>query len=136
MAIYESGFSGGFETVGAEEIRSFAALAKAYMEQSIRANKREDGLYHAYNLMTVDGDAVKVSYLSEMLEGQVAVLSSKYLSAAQSADVLDALKASALFREDQYSYILYPNKDLPRFTAKNCIPAARAEASTLVAALL
>ena len=136
LAIYESGFSGGFETVGAEEIRSFAALAKAYMEQSIRANKREDGLYHAYNLMTVDGDAVKVSYLSEMLEGQVAVLSSKYLSAAQSADVLDALKASALFREDQYSYILYPNKDLPRFTAKNCIPAARAEASTLVAALL
>ena len=86
--------------------------------------------------MTVDGDAVKVSYLAEMLEGQVAVLSSKYLSAAQSADVLDALKASALFREDQYSYILYPNKDLPRFTAKNCIPTARAEASTLVAALL
>jgi hypothetical protein len=24
-------------------------------------------------------------------------------------------KSSALFREDQYSYILYPNKDLPRF---------------------
>ena len=33
LAIYESGFSGGFETVGAEEIRGFAALAKAYMEQ-------------------------------------------------------------------------------------------------------
>jgi hypothetical protein len=136
LAIYENGFSGDFETVSAEEIRSFAALAKAYMEQSIRANKREDGLYHAYNLMTVGDNAVKVSYLAEMLEGQVAVLSSKYLSAAQSADVLDALKASALFREDQYSYILYPNKDLPRFTAKNCIPAARAEASKLVAALL
>ena len=28
--------------------------------------------------------------------------------------VLDGLKASALFREDQYSYILYPNKELPR----------------------
>ena len=136
LAIYENGFSGAFETVRAEEVRGFSALAKAYMEQSIRANKRKDGLYHAYNLMTVDGDAVKVSYLAEMLEGQVAVLSSKYLSAAQSADVLDALKASALFREDQYSYILYPNKDLPRFTAKNCIPAARAEASKLVAALL
>ena len=51
------------------------------MEQSIRSNKREDGLYHAYNLMTVKGDGVQVSYLSEMLEGQVAVLSSKYLSA-------------------------------------------------------
>ena len=99
------------------------------MEQSIRSNKREDGLYHAYNLMTVKGNGVQVSYLPEMLEGQVAVLSSKYLSAYENADVLDALKSSALFREDQYSYILYPNKDLPRFTSKNCIPTARAEAS-------
>ena len=70
-----------------------------------------------------------------MLEGQVAVLSSKYLSAYENADVLDALKSSALFREDQYSYILYPNKDLPRFTSKNCIPTPRAEASELIAAL-
>ena len=70
-----------------------------------------------------------------MLEGQVAVLSSKYLSAYENTDVLDALKSSALFREDQYSYILYPNKDLSRFTSKNCIPTARAEASELIAAL-
>ena len=86
--------------------------------------------------MTVKGNGVQVSYLSEMLEGQVAVLSSKYLSAYENADVLDALKSSALFREDQYSYILYPNKDLPRFTSKNCIPTPRAEASELIAALL
>ena len=83
LAIYESGFSGNFETVGAEEIRDFATLAKTYMEQSIRANKREDGLYHAYNLMTVDGDAVKVSYLAEMLEGQVAILSSSTIGGAE-----------------------------------------------------
>ena len=51
----------------------------------------------AYNLMTVKGNGVQVSYLSEMLEGQVAVLSSKYLSAYENADVLDALKSSALF---------------------------------------
>ena len=70
-----------------------------------------------------------------MLEGQVAVLSSKYLSAYENTDVLDALKSSALFREDQYSYILYPNKDLSRFTSKNCIPTPRAEASELIAAL-
>ena len=31
------------------------------------------------------------------------------------------LKASALFREDQYSYVLYPNKSLPRFLDKNNI---------------
>ena len=76
-------------------------------------------MYHAYNLMTVESDTeVSISYLSEMLEGQVAVLSSGYLSAKEALSVLDGLKASALFRDDQYSYILYPNKDLPRFTRK------------------
>ena len=68
------------------------------MEHSIDANKRKDGLYHAYNLMTVTESGVKISYLPEMLEGQVAVLSSKYLSAPEGAGVLDALKSSALFR--------------------------------------
>ena len=76
------------------------------------------------------------SYLPEMLEGQVAVLSSGYLSSKESLDVLDALKSSALFREDQYSYILYPNKDLPRFTLKNNIPSDKIEASELVQQLL
>jgi hypothetical protein len=133
--IYKNGFSGTFETLSIDELSQFTELARLYMEQSIRSNKREDGLYHAYNLMTVKGNGVQVSYLPEMLEGQVAVLSSKYLSAYENADVLDALKSSALFREDQYSYILYPNKDLPRFTSKNCIPTARAEASELIAAL-
>jgi hypothetical protein len=133
--IYENGFSGKFDTLTIDELSEFTELARLFMEQSIRANKREDGLYHAYNLMTVHEGGVKVSYLAEMLEGQVAVLSSKYLTAYENADVLDSLKSSALFRDDQYSYTLYPNKDLPRFTAKNCIASERAEASELIAAL-
>jgi len=134
--IYEAGFSGSYTTVSIADVRSFARMATAYMEHSIDANKRTDGLYHAYNLMTVTETGVKISYLPEMLEGQVAVLSSKYLSAHEGTEVLDALKASALFRKDQYSYILYPNKELPRFVDKNCIPAARAEASELVNVLV
>ncbi|MCH1533812.1 MAG: hypothetical protein L7S65_02505 [Schleiferiaceae bacterium] len=134
--IYETGFSGTYTSVAIADIRSFTKTANAYMEHSIDANKRADGLYHAYNLMTVTETGVKISYLPEMLEGQVAVLSSKYLSAHEGAAVLDALKASALFREDQYSYILYPNKELPRFVDKNCIPAARAEVSELAQTLV
>ena len=92
------------------------------MEHAIEANKRQDGLYHAYNLMTVDSDKeVSISYLSEMLEGQVAILSSGYLSSSQAVQVLDGLKTSALFREDQYSYILYPDKELPGLTERNNI---------------
>jgi hypothetical protein len=134
--IYENGFSGTYTSVSLADVRSFAQTATAYMEHSIDANKRRDGLYHAYNLMTVTETGVKISYLPEMLEGQVAVLSSKYLSAHEGAAVLDSLKASALFREDQYSYILYPNKELPRFVDKNCIPTTSAEASDLVNALV
>ena len=91
------------------DLEAFVDIALAHLEHSIRANKREDGLYHAYNLMTAEADGgIDITYLPEMLEGQVAVLSAGLLDAKESLAVLDALKASALFREDQYSYILYP----------------------------
>jgi hypothetical protein len=94
-------------------------------------------MYHAYNLMTIENEEeVSISYLSEMLEGQVSALSSGYLTPQQALDLLDGLKASALFRPDQYSYILYPNKNLPRFTDKNNIPADKVENSDLLQKLV
>ena len=135
--IYETGFTSDKEAITKDDLTSFFNVLKKYLDHTIVANKRTDNLYHAYNLMTVENDAeVSISYLSEMLEGQVAVLSSGYLSSKEALSVLDGLKASALFREDQYSYILYPNKDLPRFTSKNIIPAASVEKSELLNQLL
>ena len=119
------------------EIRDFVELSMAYLEHAIRANKRPDNLYHAYNLVTVENDEeVSIDYLSEMLEGQVAVLSSGYLSSSEVLQLLDALKSSKLFREDQYSYILYPDKDLARFTEKNNIPEASFHSSKLLQQLV
>ena len=87
--------------------------------------------------MTVlDNDKISISYLPEMLEGQVAVLSSGYLSTEEALKVLDGLKASALFRPDQYSYVLYPNKNLPRFMEKNSISAVQIKSSELLQRLL
>ena len=112
--IYTENFSGRKGTLALSDLEAFVDVALAHLEHSIRANKREDGLYHAYNLMTVEADGgIDITYLPEMLEGQVAVLSAGLLNAKESLAVLDALKASALFREDQYSYVLYPNKSLP-----------------------
>ena len=72
--------------------------------------------------MTVESDnEVSISYLPEMLEGQVAVLSSGYISGKESLELLDALRNSALFRPDQYSYILYPNKELTKVLLKKII---------------
>src|SRR6056300_1454065 len=45
--IYEKGFSRTFTSVSLADVRSFAQTATAFMEHSIDANKRKDGLYHA-----------------------------------------------------------------------------------------
>ncbi len=135
-AIYENSFSGKKVCVRKKDLLAFVKQSIAYMDQSIEANKREDGLYHAYNLIAFRGEDLTVRYLYEMLEGQVAVLSSGYLSAVESLRVLDALKASALFRADQYSYILYPDRQLPRFTEKNNIPLEHVKESQLLSKLL
>jgi len=135
--IYKNGFSSDKVDIGKNEVLNFIAITKLYIEHTINANKRADNLYHAYNLMTIENnDEVSISYLPVMLEGQVAILSSGYLSPKQALELLDGLKASALFRPDQYSYILYPNKELPRFDKKNNIPASKVEQSSLIKQLI
>ncbi|NMH89685.1 hypothetical protein [Flavivirga algicola] len=135
--IYKNSFSGEKTSVTKQGLLEFFSITKSYLEHSIKANKRSDGLYHAYNLMTVENEnEVSISYLSEMLEGQVAVLSSGYLSTLEALELLDGLKNSTLFRKDQYSYILYPNKELPRFDKKNNIPADKVEKSNLLKQLV
>ncbi|WP_438969284.1 hypothetical protein [Nonlabens sp.] len=136
-SIYKDNFSGDKKEISKTNLLDFIKVTLKYLEHSIDANKRADGMYHAYNLMTLeDNGDVSVSYLSEMLEGQVAVLSSGYLSSQQALDVMDGLKSSALFREDQYSYILYPNKDLPGFEEKNIIPKELVTKSELLQKLV
>ncbi|HBZ40031.1 MAG TPA: hypothetical protein DEO59_16740, partial [Balneola sp.] len=115
-----------------DQIKGFVTTALQFLEHSIEANQREDDLYHAYNLMSVDEDEISISHLDEMLEGQVAVLSSGYLSSKDELKVLDALRASALYRDDQQSYILYPNKELPGFLEKNTIPKEEISKSELL----
>lgn len=135
-AIYANSFSGKKSGLDNKAVRDFIQLSLKYINQSIHKNKREDGLYHAYNLVSFEGESISVRYLYEMLEGQVAVLSSGALSTTESLEVLDALKSSALFREDQYSYILYPDRQLPRFVEKNQITAEQVENSTLLKKLI
>jgi hypothetical protein len=50
--------------------------------------------------------------------------------------VLDALRSSSLYRADQNSYILYPDRRLPRFHEKNNIPEAALGRSVLLRELL
>ncbi|MCB0398845.1 MAG: hypothetical protein KDD26_04330, partial [Winogradskyella sp.] len=134
--IYNNLFSGKKVKLKLNNVLDFTKSAINHLEHSISANRRNDNLYHAYNLMTVKGDEVSISYLDEMLEGQVAVLSSGYLSSKESLAVLDGLKHSKLFREDQYSYVLYPFKNLKGFMDRNTIPSNAVNNSVLLQTLV
>ena len=134
--LYAEGFSGSQTPLSAAELLAFCDVALRHIDHSIRANRREDGLYHAYNLMRVDGGGIAIRRLYEMLEGQMAALSSGALSGRESAELLDALRSSRLYRADQNSYLLYPDRKLPGFFEKNNIPAAAAGKSKLLSAMM
>ena len=118
-----AGFSGKQVELTAEVIVDFLDNLLELVRSSIACNRRKDGLYEAYNLVRFTKDDIEVSHLYEMLEGQVAVLSSGLLSPEEAADLLDAMRQSALYRDDQQSYMLYPNRRRPAFLEMNNLPA-------------
>ncbi len=132
-SVYESGFSGQVD-VGFDEIVRLCHTAISLLDKSIDANRRSDGLYHSYNLVRFapDGSAAAVEHLFEMLEGQVAVLDSGVLSPDERADLVDALFSSAMYREDQDSFMLYPARPLPSFLEKNVVPATAVDTNPLL----
>jgi len=123
-----AGLSGETETLELNELQEFCEATLRKIDDSIRANKREDGLYEAYNLIRFTDSTIEVEHLYEMLEGQVAVLTSGVLSAEESVELLEAMRNSALYREDQNSYMLYPNRRRKTFLELNNLPE---EAKTL-----
>ncbi|WP_420628153.1 hypothetical protein [Candidatus Leptofilum sp.] len=134
--IYQNGIPNTQTELQAEDLRAFLALAQRYIEHTLHANRREDGLYHTYNILSLGKGQAGVENLYLMLEGQVAILSSGLLSADEGLAMLQSLHHSALYRADQHSYMLYPNRRLPTFREKNNIPAERVADSKLTAALV
>ena len=136
-AVYGAGFSGK-TPVTVAEIVELCETAVDHLDDTIRRNRRLDGLYESYNLVEFDLDGViaRVDHLEEMLEGQVAVLSSGYLSAEQQVVTIDALFASSLFRPDQRSFTLYPPNRPPSFLDKNVVPQSDVAENPLLTALL
>jgi len=134
--IYNYSFSGARKQIQVKNLVAFFKICLKYIDHSIKANKRSDGLYHAYNLISIKPGNIEIRHLYEMLEGQVAVLSAGLLSSEENLEVLNALKKSKMFREDQYSYMLYPDRILPGFLEKNWIPEELVETSALLKKLL
>jgi hypothetical protein len=134
-------YAGGFaakQMFSVREAAGFCRMALGYLDHAIRANRRKDGLYHSYNLLdiAVKGKRVSIRPLYEMLEGQVAVLSSGALDAEEAVTLLSALFTSGMYRADQRSFLLYPERVLPRFLERNRLTAERVSAIPLLRGLL
>lgn len=134
-AVYSS-ISGDEKMIFRNELLDSLVLIQKYIDQSIKENRRADGLFHAYNLVIFSDNSIRVRHLYEMLEGQVALLSSGYLSAPEAADLLDSLRQSQLYRADQRSYTLYPDRQLPKFLEKNNISPEQVSQSKLLTSLV
>lgn len=132
IKIYEKGFSEKKEKLEIKSVIDFLNTTQKYLDKSIEENKRKDDIYHSYNLMSLQENKLSIINLYEMLEGQVAVLSSGYLQTPDTIKLLDSLRKSELYREDQNSYILYPNRELPQFVEKNIIPAKEFNSSEML----
>ncbi|MDX1507353.1 MAG: hypothetical protein R3358_03660, partial [Woeseiaceae bacterium] len=121
---------------GTDSVRELLADASAIIDHSIAANRRDDRLFHAYNIASFNDDTITVSNLYPMLEGQVAALSAGTADANDVVDVVDALYASKIYRADQNSFMLYPDRDLPGFLERNRLPEDRVRAIPLLEAML
>jgi len=134
--IYQQGFSGKLSSLAVADLADFCALVLRYVDHSLCANRRIDGLYHSCNILHLAPGSASISYLYEMLEGQVAVLSSGLLTGAESLQLLTSLRNGPLYRADQHSYILYPNRQLKGFVERNTPDPQQMERLDLVRALL
>lgn len=130
--IYEKSFSGKRVFAGTGTLLDFLKISVAFADHTIKENLRGDGLFHSYNLISFRDKGIAVRRLYLMLEGQVAALSSGFPDGAMSLRMLESMKSSALYREDQQSYMLYPFRKLPRFTEKNNLTSEQTESSGLL----
>ncbi len=135
--VYTDGFS-GMRDVALSDIDAMCGAAITHLDATIARSRRADGLYDSYNLIHIsdDGDRATVEHLGEMLEGQVAVIESGVLDADRCADVVDALFASAMYRPDQQSFLLYPARVLPPFLERNVVPTPSIDENPLLRQLL
>lgn len=134
--LYREGMGHSRRKVSGDRIRVLLSCALGAVDQSLRENRPDDGLVHSYNLLDIADDEMHISSLYPMLEGQVAALDSGVLSPTESLALFKALRQSTLYRPDQHSYLLYPNRQLPGFLQKNVVSPEALSSTPLLTDLL
>ncbi len=137
----ETVYAGGFSQrtdLPVSQVIAFCRTALEFIDWGLAANRRDDGLFHAYNLLKISADdsAAHIERLPLMLEGQVAAFTSEFLSPEETLTALERLYESPLYRPEERSFILYPERELPGFLAKNTVPETEVTAIPLLRDLL
>ncbi|MBY6198248.1 hypothetical protein [Vibrio hangzhouensis] len=133
--VYQQGFSGK-SVLDMSKVESLLNVSLTLLDQTIHNNKREDGLYNAYNILDVNADEARVEELYPMLEGQVAILSAGILDSKQVIALLENLFNSEMYREDQRSFMLYPDRQLAGYMQKNQVTRDVIEGNPLLKVML
>ncbi len=135
--LYEVGPSAP-EQLTPDTLRRLLRTSISHLDDSLRAARRPDGLYDAYNLVAFSeaGPTASVSRLAPMLEGQVAAISSGLLDVEEVIALVDTMYESELYREDVDSFVLYPPRRRPPFLERNQVPVEAVESSPLLRALI
>jgi hypothetical protein len=108
-------------TLAPGAFRRFLEAVLAAAEATLAAQTRPDGLVHSYNLLTLAEGRAEVHFLYPMLEGQVSFLATGTLSPARALALGRALEASPLYDPARKTYLLYPDRALPGFLARNVL---------------
>ncbi len=111
-----------FDSVNITKIQHLIQGALKALDTTLAANRRGNHLFHSYNLLELRENTAIIHPLDLMLEGQVAALSSGVLNPADALGLLVAMRASPLYREDQNSYLLYPDREITPFLERNTLP--------------
>jgi hypothetical protein len=119
-----------------EQVATLLGHALAAIDHSIHTNRRDNGTYNAYNLLHFGRDEVGIDSLYLMLEGQVAALSSGEIAPQAAAALVESMFESDIYRDDQQSFMLYPDRPLPGFLEKNRVPADSVENIALLRRML
>ena len=133
--VYAFGFSGN-KPIGKTDLLRFIDEAVEILSETIDANKREDGLYNAYNILQLVDGGLTVSPLFLMLEGQTAVLSSGLLMPDEALALVESMEKSDLYSKEHRTFYLYPVKRLSTFMEKNIIRPDDVSKSALISRLL
>ncbi|MFT2090719.1 hypothetical protein [Paraglaciecola sp. 2405UD69-4] len=136
LAVYQSQrFSHKIEC-NITKIKELLSCSLKVIEHTIETSKRSDGLYHSYNLLEISSNTATVTHLYPMLEGQVAALSSGAIPIEEVTKVIDRLFESDIYRADQKTFMLYPDRAQIPFLQKNILTESQVKPSPILMEML